>query len=217
MGGEIVIIEVALGAPTTEQSLGRTQVFTLHTASGSLAGGGLEQIEELERLLEAVAESDILTGAVVFFHHPPTDPLPSKLSQLTDQREARAIEAQLAEFRRSSGKSAAVVNGHVGAFHGSAVEGVTYLINGNSGTSPAGTPGTGGFTGWTMLGISPGAGPVGESPTTADRVNWLAAETRPWVDEISVQGSERLPGGGVGEVSASIVQDGLDRKSTRLN
>ena len=210
MGGEIANFEDAFGAPTTEQSLGRTQVITLNTASGSLAGGGLEQIEELERQLEAVAESDILTGAVVFFHHPPTDPLPSKLSQLTDQREARAIEAQLAEFRRSSGKSAAVVNGHVGAFHGSAVEGVTYLINGNSGKSPAGTPATGGFTGWTMLGISPGAGAVGESPTTADRVDWLAAETRPWVDEISVQGSEQLPVGGVGEVSASIVQDGLE-------
>src|SRR5690625_6838031 len=61
-----------------------------------------------------------------------------------------------------------------------------------------------------MLGISPGAGAVGESPTTADRVDWLAAETRPWVDEISVQGSEQLPVGGVGEVSASIVQDGLE-------
>src|SRR5690625_4908976 len=61
-----------------------------------------------------------------------------------------------------------------------------------------------------MLGISPGAGAVGESPTTADRVDWLAAETRPWVDEISVQGSEQLPVGGGGEVSASIVQDGLE-------
>src|SRR5690625_7098329 len=76
MGGEIANFEDAFGAPTTEQSLGRTQVITLNTASGSLAGGGLEQIEELERQLEAGAESDILTGAVGFFHHPPTDALP---------------------------------------------------------------------------------------------------------------------------------------------
>ena len=210
MGGEISNFEDAFGPATTERSLGRTKMITLNTASGSLAGGGLEQLEQLERQLEEVAGSDTLTGAVVFFHHPPSDPLPSKLSQMTDQREARAIEEQLAEFRRSSGKSAAVVNGHVGAFHGSAVEGVTYLINGNSGKSPAGTPATGGFTGWTMLGVSPGAGVVGEAPSTADRVEWLAAETRPWVDAISVDGSEQLPVGGVGEVSASITQDGLE-------
>ena len=210
MGGEIGNFEEVFGAPSTQRTLGRTEVITLNSASGSLAGEDLDQLEELERQLDEVARSENRTGAVVFFHHPPTDPLPSKLSQLSDQREARAIERQLAEFRRTSGKSVALVNGHVGVFHGAAVEGVTTLINGNSGKAPAGTPATGGFTGWTMLGISPGAGAVGQEPTTADRVGWLAAETRPWVDEISVTGSEQLPVGGVGEVEAQIVQDGTE-------
>ncbi|MFC7374640.1 MULTISPECIES: phosphodiester glycosidase family protein [unclassified Brachybacterium] len=208
MGGDIANFEDAFGPITTERNLGRTKVVTLNTASGTLAGGGIDQIAQLEETLSEVAASDTLTGVTVFFHHPPTDPLPSKASQLADQREARAVEDALAEFRRSSGKSAALINSHVGVFHGSAVEGVTTLINGNSGKSPAGTPETGGFTGWTMLGISPGAGVVGQDPTTADRVNWLAAETHPWVDEISLEASSGLPVGGVGSAAASFTQDG---------
>ena len=165
---------------------------------------------ELERQLAEVAESATLTGAVVVFHHPTADPLPDALSQLSDQREARALEAQLAEFRRSSGKSVALVGGHVGVFHGGAVEGVTTLVNGNSGKSPAGTPATGGFTGWTMLGLDPDAGVVGEHPSTQDRVDWLAAETRPWVDEITLEGQQQLAVGEVGDVSAHITQDGRE-------
>ena len=114
----------------------------------------------------------------------------------------------LGEFRDRSGKSAAVVNGHVGVFHGSAVEGVTYLVNGNSGKSPAGTPETGGFTGWTMLGINPGAGKVGPNPTTADRVAWLAAETKPWVDEVILTLPKVLPEGETTDFSAVFTQDG---------
>lgn len=208
MGGEIANFEAAFGPVTTSRDLGRTKVITLNTASGSLRGGGIDQIAELERQLEEVKGSDVLTGVTVFFHHPPTDPLPSKLSQLSDQREARAVEDLLADFRRESGKSAAMINGHVGVFHGSAVEGVTYLINGNSGKNPSGTVETGGFTGWTMLGISPGAGLVGQNPTTQDRVDWLAAETRPWVDELSLNATEELLVGAVGTASADFTQDG---------
>lgn len=208
MGGKIGNFETAFGPASTSRDLGRTKVITLNTASGSLRGGGLDQIAELERLLEEVEDSDTLTGVTVFFHHPPTDPLPSKLSQLSDQREARAVEKLLADFRRDSGKSAAVINGHVGAFHGSAVEGVTYLINGNSGKNPSGTVETGGFTGWTMVGINPGAGLVGQNPSTQDRVDWLAAETKPWVDELSLTATEELRVGAVGSASATFTQDG---------
>ena len=210
MGGDIGNFEEAFGPTSTEQDLGGTKVITMDSSSGSLAGDGLDQLEELERQLAEVAESATLTGAVVVFHHPTADPLPDALSQLSDQREARALEAQLAEFRRSSGKSVALVGGHVGVFHGGAVEGVTTLVNGNSGKSPAGTPATGGFTGWTMLGLDPDAGVVGEHPSTQDRVDWLAAETRPWVDEITLEGQQQLAVGEVGDVSAHITQDGRE-------
>lgn len=208
MGGEIENFEEAFGPVTTEQDLGGTKVLTLNSSAGTLAGGGIDQIAELESSLQEAAADDDLSGVTVFFHHPTADPLPSASSQLTDQREARAIEALLADFRRTSGKSVALINGHVGAFHGAAVEGVTTLINGNSGKDPAGTPSTGGFTGWTMLGIDPGSGVVGAAPAPQDRVDWLAAETHPWVDEVSVEAPEQLAVGGRGEADASFTQDG---------
>ena len=208
MGGKIENFENAFGATRHNRDLGRTKIVTLNTAGGSLRSGGIDQIAALEKALKDVEQSDTLTGIVVFFHHPPSDPLPSKSSQLADQREARELERVLGEFRERSGKSAAVVNGHVGVFNGSAVEGVTYLINGNSGKNPAGTPATGGFTGWTMLGINPGAGKVGSNPTTADRVKWLAAEVKPWVDEVTLTLPKILPEGETGEFSAVIEQDG---------
>ncbi|ATG54702.1 hypothetical protein CFK41_07935 [Brachybacterium ginsengisoli] len=208
MGGDISNFEEAFGPVTSQQDLGGTRVITLNTSSGTLAGGGLDQIADLEASLQEASEDEDLTGVTVFFHHPPTDPLPSKSSQLTDQREARAVENLLADFRRTSGTSVALVNGHVGVFHGAAVEGVTTLINGNSGKNPAGTPATGGFTGWTMLGVDPSAGVVGTAPSTQDRVDWLAAETRPWVDELTVQAPATLRKGTTGQATASFTQDG---------
>ncbi len=207
MGGKIENFENAFGATRHDHDLGRTKIFTLNTAGGSLRSGGIDQIAALEKALKDVEQSDTLTGIVVFFHHPPSDPLPSKSSQLADQREARELERVLGEFRERSGKSAAVVNAHVGVFHGAAVEGVTYLVNGNSGKNPAGTPETGGFTGWTMLGINPGAGKVGSNPTTADRVNWLAAETKPWVDSLTLEAPATLPEGETGTFTAAFTQD----------
>lgn len=208
MGGKIENFEKAFGSVTNERTLGRTKILTLNTAGGSLRSGGIDQIAQLEKALDEVENSDALTGIVVFFHHPPSDPLPAKTSQLADQREARELERVLGEFRERSGKSAAVVNGHVGVFNGSAVEGVTYLINGNSGKNPDGTPETGGFTGWTMLGINPGAGKVGANPTTADRVAWLAAETKPWVDDIALTLPKVLAEGESADFSAVFTQGG---------
>ncbi|MGO1439839.1 MAG: phosphodiester glycosidase family protein [Brevibacterium yomogidense] len=207
MGGEISNFEDAFGPTATERSLGRTKAITLNTASGSLRDGDTDQLQMLEEALEEVGESEHLTGAAVFFHHPPQDPLPSKSSQLSDRREAEELEELLGDFREDTGKSAAVVNGHVGVFHGSAVDGVSYMITGNSGKNPSGTAANGGFTGWTMLGVDPGLGEVGGNPTTTDRVAWLAAETRPWVDEISVTAPEAMTPGQTAEVSAEFTQD----------
>ncbi|MFD1859339.1 phosphodiester glycosidase family protein [Aeromicrobium camelliae] len=210
MGGSIENFEAAFGPASTEQTLGRTKLLTMNSAGGSLRSGGMDQLRELERTLDEVADSDHLTGLVVFFHHPPQDPLPTKHSQLSDRREATEIERLLGEFRASSGKSAAVVNGHSGVFHGSATEGVTYLVNGNSGKSPSGTPGNGGFTGWMMLGIDPGAGLLPGAPQVQDRIEWLAAETRPWVDELALEAPGHLMVGQSADVAATLMQDGRE-------
>ena len=208
MGGEIANFEDAFGRSSSQRTLGRTKAIMLNSATGSLRDGDTDQLQMLEDALDEVGESDHLTGATVFFHHPPQDPLPSKSSQLSDRREAEELESLLGDFREETGKSAAVVNGHVGVFHGSAVDGVTYTLGGNSGKNPSGTPANGGFTGWTMLGVDPGLGEVGANPTTTDRVAWFAAETRPWVDDLSVAAPETMTPGQTAEVAAEFQQDG---------
>jgi hypothetical protein len=208
MGGEIANFEDAFGRSSSQRTLGRTKAVMLNSATGSLRDGDTDQLRMLEEALDEVGQSDHLTGVTVFFHHPPQDPLPSKSSQLADRREAAELESLLGDFREETGKSAAVVNGHVGVFHGSAVDGVTYTLGGNSGKNPSGTPANGGFTGWTMLGVDPGLGEVGANPTTTDRVAWFAAETRPWVDGISVAAPETMAPGQTAEVAAEFQQDG---------
>jgi 3',5'-cyclic AMP phosphodiesterase CpdA len=207
MGGRITNFRDVFGDVTHEMTLDRTRIITLDSSSGTLAGGGIAQLDHLLEELERVAASDTCTGAVVFLHHPTRDPLPDKNSRLTDRREAAALENVLARFRRESGKSVAMVNGHVGVFHGAAIEGVTSVINGNAGKDPHGTAGTGGFVGWTMLGIDPDAGVVGTNPSTRDRVDWLAAETHPWVDGLVLEATADLPVGGSGGARATIHQD----------
>lgn len=209
-GGPIENFEAAFGDTTTQQNIGRTELITLNSAAGSLRSSDYDQIAELESQLDAIADNDERTGVAVFFHHPPVDPTPTGASALTDQREARAIEDLLANFRETSGKSVAVINAGVGIFDASAVEGVSYILNGNSGKNPSGTPENGGFTGWTMLGINPGAGLLGPEPKVNARVDWLTAETRPWVDDLSVTAPQTLPEDEVGDISAVLTQDGVE-------
>ena len=59
-----------------------------------------------------------------------------------------------------------------------------------------------------MLGINPGAGKVGANPTTADRVAWLAAETKPWVDDIALTLPKVLAEGESADFSAVFTQGG---------
>lgn len=206
MGASLENFTNEFGAPQHERKLGRTQIVTLDTSSGSLRGGGIDQIAHLEQILRSAASSDTVTGVLVFFHHPTRDPLAGQASQLGDQREARAIEKLLSDFQDEFGKSAAVINGHVGVFHGAGIDGVTHIINGNSAKTPAGTSISGGFTGWTMLGINPGAGLVGPNPSVHQRVSWLAAETHPWVDSLDISAAPTMLTDKSQMISASLTQ-----------
>ncbi|TFC39612.1 phosphodiester glycosidase family protein [Cryobacterium sp. TMT2-42-4] len=209
MGGAISNFEAEFGETSQVKQLGGTLVVTLNTANGSLARSDSAQLGLLEDALATAAADSGITGVVVFAHHPTNDPLPSKASQLSDRFEAEALEASLAAFRADSGKSIATVNAHVGVFHATSFDGVSSIINGNSGKGPSGTPETGGFTGWTMLGLNPAAGVVGSTPTTvADRIAWLQAETKPRVDEIRLDVPTTMIVGETATIDASIVQDG---------
>ncbi|MFC9558760.1 phosphodiester glycosidase family protein [Agromyces sp. NPDC056965] len=209
MGGPISNFEAVFGATTNSITLGRTQLITLNSAAGSFRASDRRQLAFLDRELADAAADSSITGVVVFAHHPADDPQPAKASQLGDRYEAAAFTDTLAEFRADSGKSIAVVNGHVGAFHASSADGVSQLINGNSGKGPSGTPETGGFTGWTMLGVNPSAGVVGDDPeTVVDRTRWMRAEVKPRVDGLELDAPTVLTVGETVPVSASIQQDG---------
>ncbi|MDN5724843.1 MAG: phosphodiester glycosidase family protein, partial [Propionibacteriales bacterium] len=156
MGGSISNFAAIFGDTATTRVIKKTKIITLDSSSGGLhPGGSTDQLRMLERELRSATTDPGVTGVVVFNHHPVDDPQPDKASQLTDRYEAGALADRLADFRRGSGKSIAQVNAHVGSFHGSARDGVSRVINGNSGKNPSGSPEHGGFTGWSMVGIDP--------------------------------------------------------------
>ncbi|WP_221583581.1 phosphodiester glycosidase family protein [Microbacterium sp. G2-8] len=212
MGGEIANFEAAFGDTRTTQDIGATRIVTLNSAPGTLGSRGerVDQLQFLEEQLAGAADDDAITGVTVFFHHPTEDHLVGDHSQLSDRVEARELEATAAEFRESTGKSIAVVNGHVGNFSGRSADGVSYLTVGNSGKGPSGPVDLGGFTGWAMLGIDPDEGVVGAKPkTVTDRTEWLQAEVRPRVDGLSLSAvPSTLAVGESVTVDATIDQDG---------
>jgi hypothetical protein len=132
-------------------------------------------------------------------HHPVRDPAPAGNSQLGDRKEATLLTQWLTGFEQASGKPAAAVTSHAGVFSLSRVDGVPYLVNGNSGKTPAAAPGDGGFVGWTLLRADP-----------ADRAQPMRFETRPNVDSLSVAGPSVLAPGARADVRATLRQGTRD-------
>ncbi|MFB8386278.1 phosphodiester glycosidase family protein [Microbacterium sp. NPDC055910] len=203
MGASIDNFRAAFGETNRTVDIDGTRLIMLNSASGKLATE-FAQVQMLRQQLDAAASDSAVTGVLVVSHMPTNDPLPTKGSQLSDRNEAALVDDWIQQFRAESGKSAAYIAGHVGAFHASSVDGVPYVVNGNSGKSPASTPADGGFTGWTMLGIDPDQG------TWRDATDaWLEVETKPRVDEggLTVDAPGTLGLGGAAEISAEFAQD----------
>lgn len=200
----------AFGDTTSVFDVEGTRFITLDSSSGTLRGGGFGQLQLLHDQLRDAAADRSVSGVVVFEHHPTQDPLPDKASQLGDRKEAALVERWLADFRADGHKSAAFVAGHVGAFSATRVDGVPYLVNGNSGKNPASTPDDGGFTGWTMLGIDPRRGRVADplDVPTRDSETWLRAEVHARTDAVDMIAPATLTVGGLGHASATLTQDG---------
>jgi hypothetical protein len=176
-----------------------TRLVMLDSSAGRL-GGDFAQVRMLRDALDDAASDRSVTGVVVFAHHPLDDPLPTKASQLTDRLEADTLRGWFEDFRETSGKSITSVGSHVGVFHASTQDGVPYLVNGNSGKSPASTPADGGFTGWSMLGIRPASG-VGAAG------QWLSWEVNARAEQVTVSGPRSLDVGESAGVRAVVVQD----------
>ena len=156
-----------------------TRFVLLDSSAGTLRGGGFDQMEMLRTALHTA------TGqAVVMMHHPPRDPTPARTSQLADRMEAAYFERLLSE----RDKPTAFVGGHVGGFFASTVDGVPHVINGNSGKAPAEA---GGFTGWTLVGVTG---------------NNIKAEIRPHVDALQVRAPADLRSGTRETVAATLKQ-----------
>ncbi|MBB6564982.1 phosphodiester glycosidase family protein [Kribbella sandramycini] len=196
MGAAITNFQKYFGAAHRTFDHRGTRFVTLNSSSGSLRGGGFDQIAMLRGALDSAARDRAINSVVVIEHHPPRDPTPAKNSQLADRHEAALLEKWLAEFRHSTGKGAAFIGGHVGTFSAAHVDGVPYLINGNSGKAPATPPEDGGFTGWTLLGVDR-RGP-----------DWLSAQIRPHVDELTLEVPTTLRRGESTQPKATLLQAG---------
>lgn len=180
MGATIANFTAAFGDTWRSFDQSHTKFIGLNSSSGKLQTD-FAQVQMLRAQLDDAAKDPSITGVLVFTHMPIDDPLPTKGSQLTDRVEADLLSDWITGFRETSGKSIAVVNGHVGVFHTSSSDGVPTIINGNSGKGPASTVADGGFTGWSMLGIDPAQGlwQTSDAP-------WIRDEVRTRVDTLTV-------------------------------
>ncbi|WP_158880739.1 phosphodiester glycosidase family protein [Amycolatopsis anabasis] len=171
------------------------RLVLLDSSRGTLRAGGFDQVRMLREALDSARGEESVRGVVVAMHHPVADPSPTGGSQLTDRKEAELLTEWLTGFERDSGKPAGAIASHAGVFSVSRVDGVPYLVNGNSGKAPAAAPGDGGFVGWTLLRVDP-----------AERREPVRIETRPNVDELTVRGPAELAPGAKADVRAEVSQ-----------
>ncbi|WP_144240137.1 phosphodiester glycosidase family protein [Haladaptatus cibarius] len=182
-----------------------TRFFLLDSSTGSFRTSDFQQLSDLQRGLNDAADADAIENVVVVAHHPPRDPLVGDNSQLGDRMEAELIEEWLTAFReQSDGKGAVYVAGHAGTVEFSRVEGVPYVVLGTTGKYPYGSPDDGGFREWTLFGVDP---TPNRSRSPAERTDWLRAEVRPLLTDVTFDTPQSLRVGESLTVSPTGVQD----------
>lgn len=209
MGGKIDNFIAEFGPAQRTFDHKGTRVITLDTSGLTLRGGGFAQIKELRAQLDAAAEDRDIDSVMLIEHVPPRDPTVQKGSQLGDRKEAALVEQWLADFRRTTGKGAAFIGSHVGVFHASHVNGVPYLINGNSGKAPAGPADEGGFTGWSLVGadhVSRGEQAAARQKPWQGAPDWVSVQTRAHVDALALDAPSVLAAGNTAKVTATVTQ-----------
>ncbi|MBP0458027.1 phosphodiester glycosidase family protein [Streptomyces bomunensis] len=209
MGGSIADFTAEFGPAHRVFDHKGTRFITLDTSSLTLRGGGIDQIEQLREQLDEAATDDRIGSVVVIEHVPPRDPTPQKGSRLGDRKEAAMLEQWLADFQHRTGKGAAFAGGHVGVFDASHVDGVPYLINGNSGKAPSAPADQGGFTGWSLVGVdhvAPSTQRAARHAPWRGGPDWLSVATRPRTDALTLSAPSSLPVGGEARVTATVSQ-----------
>ncbi|SCF10294.1 phosphodiester glycosidase family protein [Micromonospora mirobrigensis] len=211
MGAPIDNFRAAFGDASRVFDHAGTRFVTLNSSAGSLRGSGFDQVELLRHTLDSAAADPAVGSVAVLFHHPPRDPSPAKASQLGDRKEAALVEQWLADFQHRTGKGALMVNGHVGTFHADRVDGVPYVVNGNSGKNPSTPAEQGGFTGWTEFGVDPVTPPEADRARRdplAEGPEWVAAEFHAHVDRLTLTAPATVPVGAPARVTATLTQPG---------
>lgn len=192
-----------------------TRFILLDSSTGSFRTSDFDQLIELRQSLIDAASSPKINNVVVVGHHPTRDPLPTNNSQLSDRKEAELIEKWLTEFREASkGKGAIYISGHAHTVHLERVEGVPYMVTGSAGKSPYGSPANGGFYSWTMFGVDPTPtpdklfGPEHASSNKKKGAEWIQAEVRPILEDITIDAPDRINVGETVTISADGHQSG---------
>ncbi|MET7617860.1 phosphodiester glycosidase family protein [Streptomyces sp. NPDC005408] len=209
MGGKIDNFIAEFGPAHRVFDYHGTRFLTLDTSSLTLRGGGFDQIKEVRAQLDAAAKDPGVSSVMLVEHVPPRDPTVQKGSQLGDRKEAALIEQWLAEFRRTTGKGAGLIGSHVGVFHAEHVDGVPYLINGNSGKAPAGPANEGGFTGWSLVGVdqvSRGEQQTGRLRPWEGLPDWVSVQTRAHVDGLTLDAPAVVAPGRSEAAGATVTQ-----------
>ncbi|WP_406002525.1 phosphodiester glycosidase family protein [Streptomyces sp. NBC_00829] len=209
MGGKIDNFIAEFGPAHRTFDHRGTRLVTLDTSSLGLRGGGFDQIKEVRAQLDAAARDRSVSSVMLVEHVPPRDPTVQKGSQLSDRKEAALIEQWLADFRRTTGKGAGLIGSHAGVFHAEHVEGVPYLINGNSGKAPAGPAEDGGFTGWSLVGVDRvtwGERQSGRLRPWEGMPDWFSVQTRAHVDGLALRAPSVLGPGASGDARATVAQ-----------
>ncbi|WP_228078388.1 phosphodiester glycosidase family protein [Streptomyces profundus] len=211
MGGSIDAFRDEFGA--TQQTFDHrgTRFITLDTSSLTLRGGGFAQIQELRAQLDQAAGDRSVDSVVVLGHVPPRDTMAQPASQLTDRMEAAVLERWLTDFRQRSGKGVAYFGAHVGIFDTYRLDGVPYVIGGNSGKEPATVPEEGGFNGWLLVGVDAvSRAEQGEARRFPERPlpDWLSVRTMARVDGLTLTAPDRLATGETTTAGATVRQDG---------
>lgn len=186
-----------------------TRFLTLDTSSLTLRGGGFAQIGAVREQLDAAAKDDRVGSVMLIEHVPPRDPTVQKASELSDRKEAALLEQWLADFRRTTGKGAGLIASHVGVFDASHVNGVPYLINGNSGKAPAAPADEGGFTGWSLVGVdqvSRGAQSAARQAPWKGGPDWVSVQIRAHTDALALNAPAVLPPGLSARATATVTQ-----------
>jgi len=186
-----------------------TRFVLLDSSTGSFRSADYDQLLDLRETLDDAVTNPSVDHVVVMAHHPPRDPSPAANSQLSDRKEAALVEQWLTDFETDSGKDAAYVGSHAGVFHAERVDGVPYVLTGNSGKGPSAAADDGGFTGWALFGVVAEDAPPRPRPPAAGG-EWLAAELRPHVDRLTLDAPDALAVGETAAADATVTQDGRE-------